>query len=441
MTTLSPSQQRVIDHFPDFLLNDEPEMTISGFAGSGKSFLVEYLADMGEKQQKLVKLIDPRIKMRKMKFTATTNKAAEVLRGFLHREANTIHKTLGLKVVSDYKTGKVNLVEKSSGELTSHTLLFIDEASMINRELLHYIRHRAKSIQDVKVIYIGDSYQLPPVKEDKCPVFNNGPNTFDLVEIQRQVADSPIIQLSAEYRHCLDDPTKDWPDPRNYGDGVTYYENKEDFFKVIEQRFTGRPAFNQYKILGWANNRIRDYNNWIRKMQGRVAQFEVGETLVANKPLFEGRNLVASTDSYHTVREVIPAARDGIAGFNIHLEDFGGNLSFFTPADWNKADKLAKMYATDKAWGDYFEIKERWADLRPVHASTVHKSQGSTYDEVFVDLNNIGKCTRWKDVARLVYVAVTRARNRVHIYGSLDGNYNKQASVDIMEAFQNVKCL
>ena len=108
---LSKSQQRVIDNFPNFLLNDDSEMTISGFAGSGKSFMVQYLADMGEKQQKLVKFLDPNIQHRIMHFTATTNKAAAVLKHMLKREVTTIHRKLGLKVKNDYKTGKAHLVD------------------------------------------------------------------------------------------------------------------------------------------------------------------------------------------------------------------------------------------------------------------------------------------------------------------------------------------
>ena len=437
---LSPSQQNIIDYFPTFLMNEDQEMTISGFAGSGKSFLVEYLADMGAKQQKLIKLIDPSVPIRKMYFSATTNKAAAVLRGMLHRDTSTVHSLLGLKVQNDYKTGRSSLVEKSGGEQLNQSILFVDEASMINKELLSFIRKRVASFKDCKVIFIGDSYQLPPVMEEACPVFDNGPNTFNLKEIQRQVVGSPIINLSGEYRNCLDDYKKEWPDVQTTGIGVVHYTDKDDFFEQIKQRFSGTPEYNRYKVLAWANNRVRDYNKWIRGMQGRRQPFEVGEVLVSNKPLFENRNILAPTDSFHTVTNVMGTIKDSCVGYHIYLDGFP-NVPFFTPADWSKADKLAKMFAKDKDWTSYFNIKERWADLRPVHASTVHKSQGSTYEEVFVDLNNIGKCTRWKDVARLVYVAITRASKTVHIYGGLHTNYNKSPTINLMEPFKNVDCI
>jgi hypothetical protein len=444
--TLSPSQQNVIDQFPAYLLNDDGAMTISGFAGSGKSFMVKYLADMGSKQQQLVKLIDPSIPYRTMHFTATTNKAAIVLRSFLGREVSTIHRLLGLKVKNDYRTGKSHLTDDNNCKDLTHSIVFIDEASMVNRELLNVVRSKAAKFKDCKLIYIGDRYQLPPVKEDMCPVFDNGPNTFNLNEIQRQAEGSPIIELSAKYRACLDDHTLDWPVVKSEGIEIIHYDDKTPFFRQIEHRFTRPHTYDDYKVVAWANNRVRDYNSWIRNMIGRKEQYEVGETMVTNKPLFHGRSILAPTDSFHTISSVKPTNIDGIDGYKLELELFPDTY-FFQPADWAQADKLSRVYAAEakngdsSKWTDFFDIKERWTDLRPVHASTVHKSQGSTYREVFVDLNNIGKCTRWRDVARLVYVAITRASDTVHIFGQLTGNYHKSAPINLMEAFKNVDCL
>jgi ABC-type molybdenum transport system ATPase subunit/photorepair protein PhrA len=49
--TLSPSQQNVVDSFPGFLLSKDKEFTISGYAGSGKTFLVQYLTKMAPAQR------------------------------------------------------------------------------------------------------------------------------------------------------------------------------------------------------------------------------------------------------------------------------------------------------------------------------------------------------------------------------------------------------
>ncbi|WP_399498890.1 C-terminal helicase domain-containing protein, partial [Streptomyces sp. P17] len=47
------------------------------------------------------------------------------------------------------------------------------------------------------------------------------------------------------------------------------------------------------------------------------------------------------------------------------------------------------------------------------------KAQGSTYDSVFIDLSNISKVTQPDVAARMLYVAFTRARSKVYLYGQL----------------------
>jgi len=435
MITLSPSQQFVVDEFPTFLLNDDTEMTISGFAGSGKSFLVEYLADMGAKQQELVKLIDPSIQPRKLHFSATTNKAAAVLRSFLNRDAKTIHSLLGLTVNNNYRTGAQTLKFSGNGENLEQSIVFIDEASMINAQLLKAIRGVAKEYRDCKLVFIGDAYQLPPVKEDVCPVFNNSPNTFFLKEIQRQAQDNPIIQLSAEYRAMLEDHTIPWPTIKGDGKHIIFHEEKAPFFAEIKAAYQQPHEPDDLKIVAWSNKRVRGYNTWVRSLLGCTGQFQVGDLVTTNKPIFADRSIIAKTDTVHRIAAVSPATKGSIHGFNIQLRNKPGQ--YFQPEDWDLVQPVLKSLAAAKAWSDFYSIKEGWADLRPVHASTVHKAQGSTYRKVFVDLNNIGQNTKWREVVRLVYVAITRASETVHIYGNLGLNYKKLEAVDLMKEFRN----
>ena len=64
-------------------------------------------------------------------------------------------------------------------------------------------------------------------------------------------------------------------------------------------------------------------------------------------------------------------------------------------------------------------------NLRLAYCFTVHKAQGSTYDEVLIDLDSFNSC--WdKDVAaRLLYVAVSRAKHRVLFFGSLPKRFGE----------------
>ena len=72
------------------------------------------------------------------------------------------------------------------------------------------------------------------------------------------------------------------------------------------------------------------------------------------------------------------------------------------------------------AWRAFFKFREEaFADLRPAHSSTIHRSQGSTYGHVFIDLGDVGKNRNRNEVLRLLYVALTRPRGDVFITGNL----------------------
>jgi ATP-dependent exoDNAse (exonuclease V) alpha subunit len=65
-------------------------------------------------------------------------------------------------------------------------------------------------------------------------------------------------------------------------------------------------------------------------------------------------------------------------------------------------------------------ILDTWIDLRPSFAQTVNKSQGSTYDIVMIDLNDIcSKCRTLEQLARILYVALSRGRSRIIMTGDL----------------------
>jgi len=79
----------------------------------------------------------------------------------------------------------------------------------------------------------------------------------------------------------------------------------------------------------------------------------------------------------------------------------------------------AKEARKNKNWSMVDDIEERWIDLRPAYACTINKSQGSTYDQVFIDLDDVKKCNNANTIARMLYVAVSRARDKVIFTGDL----------------------
>jgi ATP-dependent exoDNAse (exonuclease V) alpha subunit len=66
----------------------------------------------------------------------------------------------------------------------------------------------------------------------------------------------------------------------------------------------------------------------------------------------------------------------------------------------------------------YYFFREKMAELRDNNACTVHASQGSTYDRVYIDYKDIvkGKGQTVGNKARMLYVALSRAKEEIYIY-------------------------
>ena len=420
--TLSICQENAKDAFQQFLKDDSKnEMVISGSAGTGKSYLVQYLAKLAKSEQALRRMLDKHTPHVPIYFTATTNKAVHVLQRSLGNKAvvNTIHSFLGLRVKSDYKTGKQKLYQAKPPNFKPG-ILFIDEASMINSELWLLIRKHASKC---KIVYIGDPYQLTPVKEDVSNIFSMVDN-FELKTIQRQALDSPIISLAQQFRTMLDeDSFPGWPEIKDDGHAIQLLDGPA-FKDMVDLKFNQEHDPNDLRILAWSNLKVISYNKHVRSFYAPSDHYVENEVVATNKPIMlEDEVVAAPADSLvkiYQIREVEKSEGYEIPGFEI-AHNYGHG--FFLPANWKQANNLLKEYAKNKDWQNYFKIKNFWLDLRPIHSSTVHKSQGSTYHTVFIDLDDIGRNNKWKEVARLAYVAITRASDLVYFYGSLKNRY------------------
>lgn len=451
---LSNSQEEACTAFRKWLRNkDSMEFLLAGYAGSGKSFLVSYLIDFVRDEYRILRVIDRNIKPTNFHFTATTNKAAGVLSDMLQAPATTIHSALGLVLRNSRDNGSTYLEQKNDPVNLNHSVLVVDEASMVNTEMLEWIRKTAKKHKDCKILYVGDSYQLPPVKENTCPIFSRTDDVYFLTEIQRQAADNPIIQFSHEYRKILDNPQTPWPKIPNDGRNILHYTAGADFRKALRGAYCNTHGLDDVKVLAWKNKRVRAYNDWIRKQLGYTRPFEVGEVLQCNSTITLNKRVRAKTDSLHIVENSHPTIIHGIAGYSLTLcaDNHSDHLSVFQPNDWDEADILVSKIANaakaakkqrnyakaSELWTEFWEVKNGWGDFRPLHAQTVHKSQGSTYGEVFIDVTNIGENNKWYEVARLMYVAITRASTRIHLYGNLPERYIRKDPMSLMEHFQD----
>jgi len=133
---------------------------LDGFAGTGKSYLTDLIIKYVQENSH-----------RPIIVTAPTHKAVKVIRNFIGSKVEfaTVHSALGLREEID-GFGKQKFVRDKYEpcKLQDYQFLIVDETSMLADELYYEISSFAD--QGMKVLFIGDSLQIPPVnKPDALP--------------------------------------------------------------------------------------------------------------------------------------------------------------------------------------------------------------------------------------------------------------------------------
>lgn len=409
--TLTEDQQKALTAFQQFLCDPiETAFVLSGYSGTGKTTLVKHLLDQLPIYIKTAKLIYPALKTYTVELTATTNKAAEAMSQITGTPTATVHSFLGLRVQTDYSTGVTTLKAKNA-DMKYGYLLFIDEASYIDSTLLEWIFKKTK---DCKIVFMGDPAQLTPVKSKGTPVFDCKFSGAKLTQVVRQAEGNPIVDLSTKFRETV-----------NSGEFFNFTPDghhiqhlpRQAFYKEIETEFS-RPdwQYKDSKILGWTNKCVIGYNHAVSDNLTGTPDFQVGDYAVVNKFVSLGANSL-KTDQMVCITQINPGAINyDVEGTLFELDD---RVSVFSPKSL-EAKKARLKEAKDA--GDYQVVRiieEEWIDLRAAYACTINKAQGSTFERVYIDLDDIKRCNSGDQIARMLYVGVSRAKQQVFLTGDI----------------------
>lgn len=434
MTTLTKDQEAGVEAFFQFLLSDETVFVLSGGAGVGKTFLMGYIkSHLLDRYKATCKMLNMPEIFDKVYYTATTNKAAEVLEKSIQENVQTIHSFLGLKVQENNKTGKTELIPTGAFRVRKNCIIFIDESSMIDTALYDFI---LSAFKDSKIIFVGDHAQMAPVKEETSPVYQTvKPENFVFLgQPVRNAGNPALVELCSQLRNTVEtgqfEPIQEVP-------GSIEYLDPAQMQAKLDQTFM-HPN-NEARILCYTNTRVQDFNAYVRELRGLPPLFTKGETLVVAQAYARGK-MSLSVERQVEILEVDQTIHDH--GYS-HLTKSGNPLQYYkaeilpkslftTPmevdlvVDQEDLTAVLKALSRRKLWAEYFQLKSNFLDLRNLEACTVYKSQGSTYDEVFIDLGNIGTSHDAKQVARMLFVGASRARHNVWLFGKLPGKYQRR---------------
>lgn len=439
---LSEEQKVAYDYVLDFINSPKRQMLLSGYAGTGKTTLISLILEHLERKTFLEYIC-----------TAPTNEALRVLSKMSGGKYNkTIYSLLGLQLVEVDDKPPI-LKPSRDSQLNKYDVIFIDESSMIQEELFDLIQKEVDLFSRLKIIYIGDSAQLPPVNDK-----GKDSKVFDLeykvqlTEVQRTAKENPIINIVTDIRNALSASEDVFETKTIYNDeskqGIVFHTDKHEYLKLIYDDFKS-PEYakdsNFVKVLAYTNKTVNTLNKLIREeIFGKkdLPQFVEKDKLIVDEPITDGKgNIVYTVGERLEVLKVTEKfdEEDNIKFWNILVQNYDSIEGDTTIKRINVVDRsylkaykqtlakyanIAKERASDKsmkmskkdAWEPYFSFKNQYSWVKYSMALTIHKSQGSTFKNVYV-INSDCDILTWNNVERnkLKYVAFTRASHLVRV--------------------------
>ena len=419
---LNPGQEAAVESVvTGFLEKNMKGATVIGEGGTGKTTCVMTMAD--------------RLKAAGLKvlFTAPTNKAVKQLEksakayGLNLNDVafQTLHSALGLTMMPSEENKYAARCGK--GVFSLFDVVVVDEVSMLSRRVLFdYLLPECEK-EDVKLLFMGDDMQLPPVKEKVSQAFEIF-ETFRLTKVERQSGDSEILSVNGLLRTAMS-AGKTFVSPAIQGNGVEVVK-AADFLKTVVSAFDEHTDLDEQRVLAWRNRRVDEINTAIRsKIYGPSAErFEVGERVVTGAPIGDGESILLSTDEeclIHDVRLGQIEDEDSAESFKVYTlvltplhADVQQVFAHVLHEDeeeryWARLEYLATRAKKDsrdarKYWARYHKFKELFATIRYCYCITVHRSQGSTFRRVFVDVKDILCNPIRTERQSLLYVAYSR---------------------------------
>ena len=397
-------------------------------------------------------------------------------------EAKSLAGMLGMKMVMKNVNGNWQEVfevdrqaRKMGIPIQAADIVFIDEASMVSEEAMSYIEELVG--YGTKIVFLGDQRQLPPIRTGGTEFYNRHPEYLQNPEADSPVftrTDIPRVSLTERVRqgenspiHAVTDQFGNYTLQGGEFPSLSNTESSKDLRLIIENPQTNLvqqmlPLFqegmktqnpNFAKIVAFTNANVNMYN--------RMMHYALHPEMAASNDMnFAEGDLITLYDSFTHAGDKTPAvynAEEGIVidssntqhmttrtGADIRYRDYTLKMqdgrtvtipvleqdSQNTNAFKQALEQLKKQALDNPhmfgAWRPYYELKEAMADMRMGYASTIHKSQGSTYQVVGVDTTDNWGSPRFKSQA--IYTAMTRAANISIIKGM--GSQNTAPTAD-----------
>jgi len=452
----TPGQQNLIKRLADFIVSDMgqfPLFLLEGYAGTGKTTVVSTLVKALPKAGYSAVLLAP------------TGRAAKVLSLYAQMPAFTIHKRLYRPAMD--ADGHVHFQVQQNKSV--RTLFIVDEASMIpddrqsgentafqTRNLLEDLIGHVFSGQDCKMLFLGDSCQLPPVGSVQSPALDTDLlresyyldlDSFILSDVVRQSLESGILSVATGIRAKIGINGSGLPLP--------LFGKENAFADVISITGIDMPdamqqAFSDYGrentvVITRSNKRANLFNQAIReRILFHENELAAGDNLMVVRnnyfwlPDESKAGFIANGDiiEVQSIRKTEELYGFRFAEATVRMVDYPEEPSFDVKLLLNaiNSEGPALNYEDNQklfneVMADYMgesTRRKRMAGIRNnphfnalqvKHASalTCHKTQGGQWDAVFIEKGYLKDEMIDTEYLRWLYTAVTRATKKLFL--------------------------
>ena len=451
--TPTQKQSELLNLLSGFIFDDEKDslFLLKGYAGTGKtttiSAFVNALSNVGKKAVLL----------------APTGRAAKVIAVYSKRPAFTIHKKIYFP--KKQANGSVDFVLQPNKH--RNTIFIVDEASMIPDSRQNQKLFETGSLLDdlisyvyaghqCKLIFIGDTAQLPPVKLDVSPALEVDTLTYEyhkivteieLDEVMRQHENSGILANATQLRLQLQNEGDkfqfdiDFLDIKRLIDG---YDIEDALVSAYDRDGVEDTAF-----IVRSNKRANQYNQQIRmKIRGQENEISAGDFVMVVKNNYywlkesSAAGFIANGDICEILKIFSVKELYGFkfAEVELRMIDYPEMHPFETVLLLDTLtsespsltyEESNKLYQTVKE--DYAHEKSKFKQFLAIksnkyfnalqvkfsYSMTCHKSQGGQWKTVFIEQPYLPDGVS-KEYFRWLYTAMTRAQEKLYLIGFKD---------------------
>ena len=350
-----------------------PVFVITGGPGTGKTTILKIIADINKY---LNNGKDNNV------FLSPTGRAARRITESTGYAASTIHRKLGLGIISED-----NILSDLLREKICNSKVIVDESSMVDLWIMNSL---VKSLDNSSIGFIGDPDQLPSVG---C-----GSILRDLIE--GNVV--PVVKLKTIYRqsndaiNICDNAYKINTGNSELTEGDDFKFIASDDSSKIEEIMVNL-FLQETKQYGIHN--VKCLSPYKKEISGTYSLNSKIQDII--NPLNGRKELPIYNNMTLRVNDIVMQLKNTSTIANGDI----GEVTFIS----NKEVEVN--------FGDFVEIysyERAKEELTLAYATTIHKSQGSEYDSVIICCNNAHKNMLKRN---LIYTGITRGKKKVTIVG------------------------